>query len=222
MQCCEHILNLVVKDSLKEQHEWIARISNAIRYVRSSPDRLEKFKKSVERENIECDKMVCLDFDTRWNSTYNMLDVAVKYKGAFIRMITEDSNYEPFFKGADLGNMGAGLGVLSGNAKKKKKIVEDAHFFVDFDNVIRFVQFLKIFYDVTLKLSGSKYCTSNVFFVELVKVQESIIKLCSNEDILMRDMANRMKDKYDKYWDNMENTNFLLYVAVVLDPRELH
>ena len=47
----------------------------------------------------------------------------------------------------------------------------------------------------------------------------SIIKLCSSEDILMRDMAKRMKDKYDKYWDNEDNTNFLLYVAVVLDPR---
>ena len=35
----------------------------------------------------------------------------------------------------------------------------------------------------------------------------------------MRDMAKRMKDKYYKYWDNEENTNFLLYVAVVLDPR---
>lgn len=50
-------------------------------------------------------------------------------------------------------------------------------------------------------------------------MQEAIIKLCSNEDILIRDMTNKMKDKYDKYWDNMENTIVLLYVAVVLVPR---
>ncbi|XP_074377937.1 zinc finger BED domain-containing protein RICESLEEPER 1-like [Apium graveolens] len=157
--------------------------------------------------------MVCLDVDTRWNSTYTMLDVTVKYKGAFIRMITEDSSYEAYFKVDNLG-------VSSDNGKKKKKtLVEGAPFFVDFDNVIRFIQFLEIFYDVTLKLSGSKYCTSNVFFVELVKVQEAIVKLCSSDDMLMGDMTNRMMDKYNKYWDNMENTNILLYVAVVLDPR---
>ncbi|KAK1397616.1 hypothetical protein POM88_007479 [Heracleum sosnowskyi] len=124
-----------------------------------------------------------------------MLEVAVKYKGAFIRMITEDSAYAPFFNVVVLG-------VLDDNTKKKKKKkknVEGPPFFVDFDNFIRFIQFLEIFYDVTLKLSGSKYCTSNVFFIELVKVQESIVKLCSSEDVLMRDMANRMRDKYNKY-----------------------
>ncbi|XP_074347091.1 zinc finger BED domain-containing protein RICESLEEPER 3-like [Apium graveolens] len=32
-------------------------------------------------------------------------------------------------------------------------------------------------------------------------------------------MAKRMKAKYDKYWDNIDNINFLFYVAVLLDPR---
>ncbi|PWA59793.1 Double-stranded RNA-binding-like domain-containing protein [Artemisia annua] len=32
-------------------------------------------------------------------------------------------------------------------------------------------------------------------------------------------MALSMKEKYDKYWDNMDNMNFLLHVALVLDPR---
>ncbi|KAL8118649.1 hypothetical protein AgCh_016244 [Apium graveolens] len=150
----------------------------------------------------------------KWNSTYTMLEVAIKYEGAFIRMIHEDTDYDAFFKVDNVE-------LISENSKKKKKkVVERAPLFDDFDNVKRFIRFLEIFYDVTMKLSGSKYCTSNVFFVELVKVQEAIINLCSSEDILMRDMAKRMKDKYDKYWDNEDNTNFLLYVAVVLDPRK--
>ncbi|WOG95648.1 hypothetical protein DCAR_0414974 [Daucus carota subsp. sativus] len=82
MRCCAHILNLVVKDGLIEQHDSIARIRNATRYVRSSSARLEKFRKCVEREKIKCDKMVCLDVDTRCNSTFIMLEVAVKYEGA--------------------------------------------------------------------------------------------------------------------------------------------
>ncbi|GKE90096.1 zinc finger, BED-type containing protein [Tanacetum coccineum] len=32
-------------------------------------------------------------------------------------------------------------------------------------------------------------------------------------------MALSMKDKYDKYWDNLHSMNFLLHVALVLDPR---
>ncbi|PWA91098.1 zinc finger BED domain-containing protein RICESLEEPER 2 [Artemisia annua] len=32
-------------------------------------------------------------------------------------------------------------------------------------------------------------------------------------------MALSMKEKYDKYWDNLDNMNFLLHVALVLDPR---
>lgn len=60
-------------------------------------------------------------------------------------------------------------------------------------------------------------------FRELMNEAEPRFKMPSRwtiaRDILMRDMAKRMKEKYDKYWDNVENTNFLLYVAVVLDPR---
>lgn len=83
-------MNLVVKDGLIEQHNSIARIRNASRYVRSSPARLENFRKCVEREKIKCNKMVSLNVGTRWNSTFIMLEVAVKYEGAFIRMIIED------------------------------------------------------------------------------------------------------------------------------------
>lgn len=111
-------------------------------------------------------------------------------------MVIEDSSYEIHFKN------------VKGHPEG-----------IDFANVKCFIHFLKFFYDVTMKISGSKYCTSNLFFIELVKMQDAIIKLCLSEDLMMRDMARRMKEKYDKYWDNLENTNFLLYVSVVLDPR---
>ncbi|KAK1367134.1 zinc finger BED domain-containing protein RICESLEEPER 2-like [Heracleum sosnowskyi] len=32
-------------------------------------------------------------------------------------------------------------------------------------------------------------------------------------------MAKRMLSKFEKYWENYKNINFLLYIAVVLDPR---
>ena len=215
LRCCAHILNLVVKDGLKDQHVSITRIRNAVRYVRSSPARLAKFKNCVEREKIKSEKMVCLDVETRWNSTYMMLEIAVKYEGAFDRMLIEDPNYEGFFKHDEE----AAWEDNTRRRKSKKKMVEGHPESNDFENVKCFIKFLKIFYDVTIKISGSKYCTSNLFFIELVKMQEAIMKLCSSGDLLMSDMAKKMKEKYDKYWDNLDNSNFLLYVSVILDLR---
>ena len=32
-------------------------------------------------------------------------------------------------------------------------------------------------------------------------------------------MVRKMKDKFDKYWGDLEKINHLLYIAMVLDPR---
>ena len=81
------------------------------------------------------------------------------------------------------------------------------------------VAYLKIFNDVTNKISGSKYVTSNIFFFELVKMQATITRMTLSQDEQKRNMAISMKTKYDKYWDNVDNMNYLLYIAVILDPR---
>ena len=52
MRCCTHILNLIVQDGLKDLNESIVKVRNVVRYVKSSPNRFEKFKACVEKENI--------------------------------------------------------------------------------------------------------------------------------------------------------------------------
>lgn len=86
LRCCAHILNLVVRDGLEEQFKSISKIRNAVRYVRSSPARAASFRESVERVNIQCDMKPCLDVETRWNSTFLMLETAEKYAAAFDRL----------------------------------------------------------------------------------------------------------------------------------------
>ncbi|KAL0005989.1 hypothetical protein SO802_013550 [Lithocarpus litseifolius] len=49
MTCCAHILNLIVGDSLKEIDESIARVREAVRYVKSSPNRNQTFRSFMER-----------------------------------------------------------------------------------------------------------------------------------------------------------------------------
>ena len=53
-----------------------------------------------------------------------------------------------------------------------------------------FVKFLKMFYDVTLKFSGSLHVTSNIFFKELVAMQRTLQK---------RANGGRMNEKFAKY-----------------------
>lgn len=48
VRCCAHNLNLVVKDGLHDVKSSIASICNAVRFVRSSPSRLAKFKSCVD------------------------------------------------------------------------------------------------------------------------------------------------------------------------------
>jgi hypothetical protein len=143
-----------------------------VRHVRSSPGRMAKFKECIEleRDNIQCKKMVCLDVSTRWNSTYLMLSIAEKYQRAFDRMGEDPQNQ---LKAPEL---------------------------LDWENARVFVKFLKTFYDATLNISGSKYVTSNLYFMELCIIQETLNEECYNSDPIVSSMGFNMRSKYEKYW----------------------
>lgn len=97
VRCCAHILNLIVNDGMKELNKSIVSIRNAVRYVRSSPSRFDKFKQCALHERIEAKGLVLLDVPTRWNSTYLMLETALKFKKAFERMEDDDDAYLTYF-----------------------------------------------------------------------------------------------------------------------------
>lgn len=93
MRCCAHILNLIVNEGLKSMHDSLIKIRNAVRYVRASPSRMQRFKACVEREKIQSKSLVCLDVPTRWNSTFLMLEAAIKFQKAFERLEDSDGLY---------------------------------------------------------------------------------------------------------------------------------
>ncbi|KAG2724850.1 hypothetical protein I3760_01G037400 [Carya illinoinensis] len=197
MRCCAHILNLVVNEGLKECNDAITMVRNAVRYVRSSPARLEKFKRCAEKEKIDSKKMLSLDVQTRWNSTYIMLEAAEKFEKAFRWMESEDHNFLSYFKDGNIG----------------PPRVEE------WETVRVFVKFFKMFYDATCRFFGSLYVTANTSFLEICMLQKELVRLSESDNNCLMNMAVSMRIKYDKYWGSLDRMNLMLLIAVVLDPR---
>ena len=149
MRCCAHILNLIVGDGMREINASITKVREAVRYLKSSPNRNQTFMGFMERLGIESKSLLCLDVPTRWNSTYLMLETAKKFEKVFIQMDFEDDSYSSYFMNKE--NSG-GMRSPSG---------------IDFQNCRTFVGFLKLFYNATKKFSSSLYVTLNTFFGEM-------------------------------------------------------
>lgn len=64
------------------------------------------------------------------------------------------------------------------------------------------------------------YVSSNSFFREMLQVHDMLKWMMSgSNDEALKNMARKMKVKYDKYWGEYADFNYLLFVCVALDPR---
>ena len=76
-----------------------------------------------------------------------------------------------------------------------------------------------MFFNLTLKISGSRYVTSNLYFLEICQVGVYLKQLISIEDKVLVDMTLAMKENFDKYWGDTDKMNKMLFILRVLDPR---
>ena len=126
MRCCAHILNLIVGEGLKEIDAFVAKVCEAVRYVKSSPNRNQTFRSFMEMLGMESKSLLCLDVSTRWNSTYLMLKTAEKFEKVILRMDFKDDGYLSYFRTKeDSGGLGSHMS--------------------DFQNCRAFVTFLRPF-----------------------------------------------------------------------------
>jgi len=94
-----------------------------------------------------------------------MLEAAEKYRNALHLMEEEDGYFvSTLFEG---GQGRRGLGPPT---------------FEDWENVRVFFKFLKLFYDVTMRLSGSLYVTYNMYFQEICGIQAHLQAFSESED----------------------------------------
>ncbi|XP_019200246.1 PREDICTED: zinc finger BED domain-containing protein RICESLEEPER 2-like [Ipomoea nil] len=193
MRCIAHILNLVVQDGLKDCDSSVKKVREVVRYVRNSPARLKKFRDLADWLSIEQRSSLCLDVPTRWNSTYLMLQSALTYQKVFESLESDCS-----FK-SDLGNS-----------------IPD---FIDWESVGSLVHLLKCFYDMTIRISGSLYVTSNTFFTEISDLY-CLLKGMVEVGGPVGVMGKNMKAKFEKYWGDVEKMNLMIFFANILDPRD--
>ncbi|XP_054796696.1 zinc finger BED domain-containing protein RICESLEEPER 1-like [Prosopis cineraria] len=127
-----------------------------------------------------------LDVPTKWNSTYAMLESGVKYRGAFLQLPLRDLNYKH--------------GLTN----------EEWH------RAEAMCTFLRPFEKITRLISSSSYPTSNMYFMQISKIQMLLDANKVNADLVIQEMATRMKEKFDKYWTDY---NVILVLGVIFDPR---
>jgi len=79
--------------ALKVSTSTIGNIRESVKYVNGSTSRKEKFKLIAQQVNAS-NLSLKADVPTRWNSTFLMLERAVKFRDAFDRLHECDSSYK--------------------------------------------------------------------------------------------------------------------------------
>jgi len=143
-----------VQEGFKEDIATICRVRVAIKYVKSSPSRLSKFKECVAQVNIEYKGLVCLYVETRWNSTYLMLEASLKHHKAFEEFKLRD-----------------------------KKFMGSDPTYYDWEFVRSILPFFEIFYDATLRISGSSYLARTMYMFEAFGIGMKIRKMSTSRGV---------------------------------------
>ncbi|WJZ96780.1 hypothetical protein VitviT2T_015431 [Vitis vinifera] len=170
MRCAAHVLNLIVKEGLDVIRVEIEKIRESVAYWSATPSRVEKFEDAARQLHLPCNKKLCLDCKTRWNSTYLMLSIAITYKDVFPRL------------------------------KQREKLYTTVPSEEEWNLAREICERLKLFYNITKLFSGRNYPTANTFFIKVCEIKEALYDwlICSNE--VVSTMASSMLEKFDKYW----------------------
>lgn len=137
VRCSAHILNPIVQKGLKVTSVALSKIRESIKYVKASEGRMIHFKDCVKQVgNIDTKVGLRMDVPTRWNSTFAMLESAIKYRRAFVKLSLTDSHF---------------VHCPTTEEWMRGEVMCD---------------FLRPFYVITNLFFGSSYPTSNAYFFE--------------------------------------------------------
>ncbi|KAK3229454.1 hypothetical protein Dsin_001335 [Dipteronia sinensis] len=185
-RCACHIINLIVKSGLKQVESRIDNIREALSWIMASNQRIAEFSRYCASKDILASKFQT-DMPVRWNSTYLMLKSALQ----FAELITSFYN------------------VNTANDTRHEKLTDG-----DWYVATVFVEFLKVFYDVTVELSGVYYPTSPLAILKLYDMADVLRQY--SENVMVASAVVAMQKKFEKYWGKIP----LLYaLGIIVDPR---
>ncbi|KAI3870227.1 hypothetical protein MKX03_011915, partial [Papaver bracteatum] len=95
-----------------------------------------------------------------------------------------------------------------------------APYMEDWANARSFGKFLKVFYDLTVKFSYCTRITSHEFLLNVSVIHRTMKTWVKSSDPFLSGMGSKMLDKFNKYWEAYKKMNTLMFIAVLLDPRE--
>jgi hypothetical protein len=116
---------------------------------------------------------LALDCKTRWNSTYQMLSIALSYEAVFNRATRVEKLYN------------------CAPSREEWAFARDV------------VQRLKIFNDITAVFSGTNYITANVQLLKICEAKMKIKDWSSCGHSIIESMSEKMIQKFDKYWKDI-------------------
>ncbi|XP_031264854.1 zinc finger BED domain-containing protein RICESLEEPER 1-like [Pistacia vera] len=169
VRCCAHILKLIVQDGFYQIRHIIDDIHESVLYINASESWIRVFTEIVQQLKLMFQKLI-LHCKTRWNSTYEMLAMAIKFKKVFPKLKETDLSYH--------------------------YCEQDE----DWEKVEKVCDILNVFSGTTNLISGSDYLTSNLFLNEVYLVKMMLDSKSEDEDEFIRNMVRKMKDKFYKYW----------------------
>ena len=179
LRCVAHIVHLIVTDGLKLCEDAVSKVRLVVKYVKNSPGRYAIFKSAIALEDIQYKGWLSLDVKTRWNSTYKMLEAALKFEKAFVRY----EDMDPLFKFTLRDDEGNSLVPTAQDWEKARKLVT----------------VLRRFYNLTLRVSGYKSVSSHSFFHDAANLHIIFQKWIDSDDFSLTNMALPMCEKYEKY-----------------------
>lgn len=186
VRCSAHILNLIVQEGLKAASDSLFAIRESVKHVRGSDGRMQRFEQCVKQAGIQTNLGLRLDVSTRWNSTYLMLESALPYEKVFSSLHLHDRNYT--------------YCPTFDQWRRAEKICE----------------VLEPFHEITNLIAGSSYPTSNLYFMQIWRIDCMLKEKLNNEDRVIKDMASMMHEKFEKYW---KQYSVVLAFRAILDPR---
>ncbi|KAJ1254814.1 hypothetical protein BS78_K323200 [Paspalum vaginatum] len=186
-RCALHLINLIVKSGLKRFKPWLDDFRTAISFLNASNQRTAAYKSYCVAIDVRPRKFE-LDMDVRWNSTYLMLKHLLPYKETFDMFLTTQYPRKP----------------------GDPELLTPAHWYV----AARLLEFIEMFYDATISLSGVYYPTSPLIMHTLLDIAKHLHTYEYDEQI--GPVVVPMKKKFLKYWKNIP---YLYSIAFILDPR---